>query len=63
MRADLLGVLNHVASTVMKTPIQNHEIIVDLPSLWINSGTISTDILTTGYGPNQNKIEEKNVGA
>ena len=35
----------------MKTTITNLEIIADLPSLWLNGGTIPPDILTTSFRP------------
>lgn len=72
------SVLNHFAITIKKNSNQSIEILADLPSLWLNGGTIPPDILTTSFRPdlvlinrNQKKIElleltcsfEKNIEA
>ena len=45
------SVLNHFAITIKKIPMPNLEILADLPSLWLNGGTIPSDILTTSFRP------------
>ena len=58
------SVLNHFAITIKKNAIQCLEILADLPTLWLNGGTIPPDILSTSFRPdlviinrNQKRIE------
>ena len=56
------SVLNHFAITIKKIATPNLEILADLPSLWLNGGTIPPDILSTSFRPDLvilNRSEKK----
>ena len=58
------SVLNHFAITIMKITVPNLEILADLPSLWLNGGTIPPDILATSFRPDLlilNRSERKKL--
>ena len=42
---------HHFATSILKIPIPNLHILADLPSLWLNGGTIPPDILSTSFRP------------
>ena len=58
------SILHHLTTSLKKTSSKDIEILADLPTLWLNGGTIPPDILTTSFRPdlvlirrNEKKIE------
>ena len=53
------SVLNHFATSLKKISPEYLEILADLPTLWLNGGTIPPDILTTSFRPDLVLIKRK----
>ena len=55
------SVLSHLAITIKKNSNQSLEILADLPSHWLNGGTIPPDIWTTSFRPDKQKPETNRI--